>query len=113
MLHSATFGKNLQAYEEKMSQKLSIEGGIWGFSASLNETFTKNAVNTKENSYYSDRYSKEMKLYSIVSNATIDKLINCLNADFKRDGEKSCEIELKLLYLHNIINFCIIVCKYG
>ncbi len=89
-----TYGKNLSEYETIISQsikpKTDTKFGKWGFKASLKESFTDDAIATKENSYCTMRYSKEMKSYNILSNATPDKLKECLTSTFLYDISCGC-----------------------
>lgn len=84
-----TYGKDITEYETKISQAIELKTdtkfGKWGFKASLKESFADNAIATKENSYCTMRYSKEMKSYNILSNATPDKLKECLSSTFLYD----------------------------
>lgn len=80
-----TFGKDLAQYESRMSECCSLEGNGWGFKASLKESFSTDAINTKENSFCTARYSKEMVTYRIFTNITVNKLKECLSERFKND----------------------------
>ena len=80
-----TFGKDLAAYEHNLAQSCSLEGNGWGFKASLKESFSSDAINTKENSFCTARYSKEMVTYRIFTNITVNKLKECLSERFKND----------------------------
>ncbi len=108
MISYNTFGKNLKEYEDKVSQTLKIGGEGWGFKGSLSDSFTDDAISTEENSFYTSRYSKEMKSYKILSNATTDKLVSCLNSTFKNDissGKYTAEQIVDMYGTHVIAGF--------
>lgn len=98
-----TYGSNLTDYVNKLMQKCVLNGKGWGFSASVKESFTDNTTSTLENSFYTSRHTKEMAVYRIFSDVTIEQMKSWRSASFLNNIQNQSAEELVKMYGTHVI----------
>lgn len=98
-----TYGSDLTKYVNNLVQKCVMNGKGWGFTASVKESFTDNTSSTLENSFYTSRHTKEMIIFRIFSDVTIEQLKSRRSEAFLRNMQTQTAESLVEMYGTHVI----------
>ena len=98
-----TYGSDLTSYVDKMVQKCVLDGKGWGFTASVKESFTENTSTTLENSFYTSRHTKEMVVYRLFSEVTLEQMKSWRSATFLNNIQNKTAESLVNMYGTHVV----------